>query len=115
MKEDDTIPELSLLGGPLQWVGCRLRLVRRETNTVWLGMTIGLSAWAVLMLLALLQGLGHKVFSLALIGVHVRLLVAIPLFFLCETSVVPRMAEFVRNVVRSGVVPGTRCRPWGLK
>ena len=50
-------------------------------------------------------GIGHKMFSLAVIGVHVRLLVAIPLFFLCETWVAPRMAEFVRNIVRSGLVP----------
>jgi hypothetical protein len=107
MKEDDKIPELSLLGGPLQWLGCRLGLVREGTNTVWLGVALGLLAWGVLMLLALLQGFGLKMFSLALIGGHVRLLVAVPLFFVCETWVVPRMAEFVRNIVRSGLVPET--------
>lgn len=105
MKEDDKIQEFSLFGGPLQWVGCRLGLVREGTNTVWLGVALGLLAWGVLMLLALLQGFGHKMFSLAVIGVHVRLLVAIPLFFLCETWVAPRMAEFVRDIVRSGLVP----------
>jgi len=105
MKEDDKIPELSLLGGPLQWLGCRLGLVREGTNTVWLGVALGLLAWGVLMLLALLQGFGHKVFSFAVIGGHVRLLVAIPLFFLCETWVVPLMAEFARGIVSSGLVP----------
>jgi hypothetical protein len=55
--------------------------------------------------LAFLQGRGVKIFSLALIGGHVRLLVAIPLFFFCESFVVPRMAEFVHNIVDSGVVP----------
>jgi len=107
MKIDDKIPEFSLLGGPLHWLGCRLGLVRVGTNTVWLGVALGLLAWGVLMLLALLQGFGHKVFSLALIGVHVRFLVALPLFFVCETWVVPRMVEFVRNIVRSGLVPET--------
>lgn len=105
MKEDDKIPELSLLGGPLQRLGCRLSLVRGRTNTFWLGVSLGLLAWGVLILLALLEGFGHKVFSLGVIGVHVRLLVAIPLFFLCESLVAPRMAEFVRNIVSSGVVP----------
>jgi len=105
MKEDDKIPELSLLGGPLQWLGCRLGLVREGTNTVWLGVGLGLLAWVVLVLLAFLQGLGNKVFSLTVIGIHARLLVAIPLFFVCETWVVPRMAEFVRNIVGSGLVP----------
>ena len=105
MKEDDKIKEFSLFGGPLQWLGCRLGLVRNGTNTVRLGLALGLLAWCVLMLLGLLQGFGHKMFSLAIIGVHVRLLVAIPLFFVCETWVAPRMAEFVRNIVSSGLVP----------
>jgi hypothetical protein len=104
MKEDDKIPEFSLLGGPLQRLGGRMGLVRGGTDTVWLGVALGLSAWGVLALLALLQGLAHKMFSLAVIGVHVRLLVAIPLFFACETLVAPRMAEFVRTIVRSRVV-----------
>jgi len=107
MKEDDKIQEFSLFGGLLQWLGCRLGLVREKTNTFWLGVALGLLAWGVLMLLGLLQGVGHKMFSLAVIGVHVRLLVAIPLFFLCETWVIPRMAEFVRNIVSSGMVPET--------
>jgi hypothetical protein len=57
------------------------------------------------MLLALVQGLGQKVFSLALIGAHVRFLAVIPLFFLCETWVAPRMADFVHNIIRSGFIP----------
>jgi hypothetical protein len=104
MKADDNIPELSLLGGPLHWLGSRMSLVRGGTDTVRLGVTLGLTGWGVLMLLALLQGLGHKLFSITVIGVHARLLVAIPLFFVCETAVAPRMAEFVRNIVRSEVV-----------
>jgi len=107
MEGHGRFEEFSLLGGPLHWLGCRLGLVRGGTNTFRLGVALGLLAWGVLMLLALLQGFGHKVFSLAVIGVHVRLLVAIPLFFVCETWVVPRMAEFVRNIVRSGLVPET--------
>jgi len=105
MEEGNKIQEFKLLGGPLQRLGCRLGLVREGTNTVWLGIALGLLAWGVLMLLALLQGVGHKIFSLAVIGVHVRLLIVIPLFFLCETLVAPRMAEFVRNIISSGLVP----------
>jgi len=107
MKEDDKIQGFSLLGGPLYQLGSRLGLVRQGTNTFWLGIAIGLSAWSVLVLLGLLQGVGSKLFSLAVIGVHVRLLAAIPLFFLCETWVFPRMAEFVRNITNSGMVPET--------
>ena len=105
MKENDKIQEFSLLGGPLHRLGCRLGLVSGKTNTFWLGIALGLLAWGVLVLLGLLQGVSHKIFSLAVIGGHVRLLVVIPLFFLCETFVVPRMAEFVRNIISSGLVP----------
>jgi len=107
MIEDSKIQELSLFGGPLYRLGCRLGLVRGKMNTFWLGIAIGLLAWGVLVLLALLQGVGHKMFSLAVIGVHVRFLVAIPLFFLCETWLFPLMSEFVREIVSSGMVPET--------
>ena len=105
MKDDNNIPEFYLVGGPLHRLGSRLGLVRGGTNTVWLGVAIGLSTWTVLMLLALLQAQGHKVFSLSVISGHVRLLVVIPLLFLCETLVVPRMAVFLRTITQSGVVP----------
>jgi hypothetical protein len=105
MKADDSIPEFMLLGGPLYRLGRRLGLIREETNTIRMGVALGLLAWGILMLLVLLLGYGHKVFSLAVIGVHVRLLVGIPLFFLCETWVAPQMARFVREIVYCGLVP----------
>lgn len=96
--------DFSLLGGPLHRLGCRLRLVRGG-NTVPLGVAIALLLWAVLVALALLEGAGDEVFSLAAIGAHVRLLLVIPLFFLCESWVDPRMATFVGTIVQSGVLP----------
>jgi hypothetical protein len=108
MEIDPTIEEFSLFGGPLQRLGRRLGLVRGG-NTFGLGVALGLLAWGVLMVLALLKGVGPRLFSLVFIGVHVRFLVAIPLFFLCETWVAPRMATFVRDIVRSGIVPESGC------
>jgi hypothetical protein len=105
MEEQGRFEEFSLLGGPLHRLGCRLGLVRGGTNTVRLGLALGVPLWTVLVALAFIEGISHQVFSLSVIGGHVRLLVVIPLFFLCETLVVPRMAEFVRNIMRSGVVP----------
>jgi hypothetical protein len=70
-----------------------------------MGVALGLLSWGFLSLLRLLEGSGSKLFSLAVIGVPVRFLVAIPLFFLCESSAVPQMAEFTRYIVRSGLVP----------
>ena len=96
--------EFSLLGGPLHRLGCRLGLVRGGTNTVALGLALGLIVWTVLVVLAFIEGVSHQVFSLSVIGAHVRLLLVIPLFFLCESWVDPRMTAFVRTIVLSGVV-----------
>ena len=106
MKTDDDTPQdFSLFGGPLYRLGRWLGLVRNAANTFWLGVALALLSWGVLVVLTLLMGCGPRVFSLNAIGAHVRLLVALPLFFLCETWVFPRMTEFVRDIVRSGIVP----------
>lgn len=104
MEETGRLQSFSLLGGPLHWLGSRVGLVRRGTNTVALGLALGVFLWTVLAALAYAAGL-HQIFSLSAIGAHIRLLVVIPLFFLCETWVDPRMTTFVRMIVRSGVVP----------
>lgn len=105
MHDRTVIQEFSMFGGPLYRFGCRLGLVRGGENTFWLGVALGLSSWAVLVALTLAMGYGHRVFSLQTLGSHVRLLAAIPLFFLGETWAFPRMAEFVRDSVSSGLVP----------
>jgi hypothetical protein len=97
--------EFSLQGGPVYRLAARLGLVRGRTNTIALGLALGLFLWGVLLVLALIEGIGHKLFALSLIGGHMRLLVVIPLFFVCESGLEPRMTEFVRTIVRSGVVP----------
>lgn len=105
MNEQAQIQELSLFGGPLHRLGCRLGLIRNETNSFGLGLALGLLSWGGLILLTLLRGAGSEVFTLNAIGVHVRLLVAIPLFFLCESIVFPRMGEFARDLAVTGLVP----------
>jgi hypothetical protein len=107
VRSNEKLPNFSLLGGPLHRLGCRLGLVRGGTNTVALGLALGVFLWTVLAALALIEGIGHQVFSLSVIGGHVRLLLAIPLFFVCEAWVDPRMTAFVRTIVRSEVVPKT--------
>jgi hypothetical protein len=105
MEKGESLADFSLLGGPLHRLGCRLGLVRDGTNTIALGLVLGAIPWIVLVALALVEGLGHVLFSIEAIGAHVRLLVAIPLFFVCEAFIDPRFAAFVRGIVRSQVVP----------
>jgi hypothetical protein len=104
MQKDSNIPEFVLIGGPLYWLGKKLGLVK-DTNTFRFGIVLGLFIWIVLMLFVLFHGMLPFAFTIHYIGAHVRLLVALPLLFLAETWVVPRMAEFVHNIVDSGLIP----------
>ncbi len=104
---DGQFSDFSLLGGPLHRLGMRLGLVRHGTNTLALGIALGLLAWLVFVALAALEGDRAKFFSLSVIGGHVRLLVVIPLLFLCETTFDAQAKEFIATIVRSGVAPRT--------
>lgn len=97
--------DFSLLGGPFHRLGIRLGLVRHTTNTLPLGVALGLLSWLVFVALAALEGDGEKFFSLSVIGGHLRLLVVIPLLFLCETIFDAQAREFLATIVRSGVAP----------
>lgn len=97
--------ELFLLNGPLHRVGRRLGLVRGESNTVLIGLALGPGLWLVAVAVALIEGIGDRLFDMTLVGVHARLLLVIPLFFACESWVAPRMTAFVTTIVRTGVVP----------
>jgi hypothetical protein len=104
-KEEAGFPELLLFGGPLQKLGAWLRLTRGGTGSLKLGLALGVPAWLVLVALAFLSGPGFEVFSLPWIGVHVRFLLVIPLFFACEAFVGPVIAEFASNLRESHLVP----------
>jgi hypothetical protein len=107
MEKREGIADFSLLGGPLYRLGCHLGLVRDRTNTVAIGLVLGAFPWIVLVALALVEGFGHVLFSIEAIGAHVRLLVVIPLLFVCEAFIDPRFTGFVHGIVRSQVVPLT--------
>ena len=96
-------PPLSLLGGPLHELGRRLGLVR-GSNAVRLGLALGVGWWLVVVALAFVQHRIGNVFTLTYVGAHARLLLVIPLFFIGESWVAPRMAEFVALMARTGVV-----------
>jgi hypothetical protein len=107
MEDRGGFESFSLLGGPLHKLGIRLGLVRRGTNTVPLGLALGFLPWVVLLVLAVFQGIANDLFSLSAVGLHLRLLVSIPLFFLCESWMDPQANAFVSLLVKSGVTPGS--------
>ncbi|NGP53167.1 hypothetical protein [Thioalkalivibrio sp. XN8] len=94
----------SLLGGPLHRLASRAGLVRHGNNTVLVGVVLGLVPWLIGVLLAAAEGHLAQLFSVEVIGAHVRLLVAIPLFFLCETIFDPQLGRFARYCRRTGLL-----------
>lgn len=110
VRDPERAQPFSLLGGPLYRLGALVGLVTGQTNTVKLGLVLGIVPWVVLLSLALIDGLGDEFFSIKVIGAHVRLLVLIPLIFVCESGVDPRMASFVDWSLRARCV-ATRSLP----
>lgn len=104
MKDEAGFPELFLFRTPLQRLAAWLGLAKGETGNFRLGLALGVPAWIVLVVLAFLRGPGAEVFSLPWIGVHIRILLVIPLFFACEAFVGPVIAEFARNLRESHLV-----------
>lgn len=106
MEKTTEVGEFSLFGGPLHRLGVRMGLVRRGTNSAALGLALGAFLWTVLVVLAAVEGNAHRLFSVSHIGGHVRLLVVIPLFFMCEAWVGPMMRRFVSGAVQKRIVTG---------
>lgn len=96
--------EFSLLGGPLHRLASRVGLVRHETNTLLVGVVLGVVPWLIGVLLAAWEGQLARLFSVEVIGAHVRLLVAIPLFFACESMLAPQLGKFARYFARTGLL-----------
>lgn len=105
MNDRTTVADVVLLGGPLHRLGLRLGLVRGESNTLRLGLAIGWLGWLALLGVALVEGVASELFVLQHIGSHLRLLVVIPLFVLCESWLEPQVKTFVRSIVNTGLVP----------
>jgi hypothetical protein len=105
MKVEETIAGFSVFGGPLHQIGTRLGLIRKNNNSLMLGFVFGYGVWIILFLLALVNGRTENFFSMSLLAGHVRFLVAIPLFFVCESLMTSKMSTFVGYLVESGLVP----------
>ncbi len=104
MSRSTASAPFSILGGPLHQLGSRLGLVR-GTNTVPLGFAIAALLWIPLAAPGLWGDTPAVWFSLSAIAVHVRLLAVIPLLFLCETWIAPRVEAFLSLLLDSEIVP----------
>jgi hypothetical protein len=102
-----TVPAeaFSMLGGLLHRQGVRFRLVRGRSDTVRLGLALGVGFWLVLVALLFAEGFGGSILSLGLLGEHVRLLISIPLLFLAEALWDSQLRVFIGGVVRTQIVP----------
>lgn len=104
MPAPESPEPFSLIGGPLHQVGRRLGLVR-GTNTVRLGLVLGIGLWLIVVVLAVAGGITDRLFDMSVVAGHARLLLVIPLFFVCESWIAPRMTAFIATIASTGVVP----------
>jgi hypothetical protein len=72
---------------------------------VLIGLILGPALWVVIAALAFIEGVDDRLFDLSLVAGHTRLLVAIPLFFACESWAGPYMTAFAAAIAQTGVVP----------
>lgn len=99
---DRRLPAVTLQGGPLHRVGARLGLVNEGKHSLRLGFAIGFLLWLVGAVLAVVEG--ADLWSVAMLGAHARLLLAIPLLFACESLLEPRVNAFVHTLAGSSLV-----------
>jgi hypothetical protein len=95
-------------GGPLQRLSRAVGLPEHEYQIVWFGLGVALLAWLPLLVLNALTGTlttGSAIPFLDSIGTHVRLLVAIPLFFSAELMFHRRTAHAIAAITDTHLVP----------
>jgi hypothetical protein len=102
--------EFSLVqGAPLHGLARRVRHRGRPLGPLGLGVALALLAWIPLLCLAALErvgpGQGVVVSFLGSLNTHIRFLVAIPLVFVTEVWLDPRLRHFVQDVVATRLVP----------
>jgi hypothetical protein len=106
----ETVPEFSLLRGPIHRLARRLGRGRDEVGRLWLAAALVLLTWLPTVLLALAQDNAGAAANLPGVGVHVRFLLALPLLLLAEVWTDPHVASLVRRLVKSGIVRPTALR-----
>lgn len=95
-------------GGPLQRIGGTLGLPGGARGLVSFGPALAVLTWVPLAALSALgntETVGPTVPFLQSLGTHVRLLVAIPLFFVAEAAFDLRVRQAMREMVASHLVP----------
>lgn len=105
MVKNDSSEEFQLAGGPLYWIGNRFHLVRNKTDVIRFGCMVSFCIWAFQILLSIFDGYAGRIFSFSMISFHVSFLLAIPLFFICESAVAPRISIFIRDLINSRIIP----------
>lgn len=107
MSRPESPEPLSLFGGPLRELGRRIGLVHGD-SAIRFGLVLGLGLWLIVVALAFAQGRAAQILSLSVIAGHARLLLVIPLFFMAESWVAPRMGAFVNRILRTGIAQEDR-------
>ena len=106
-EQGDRSPFTLMQGGPLHRAGRSLGVPPGSGGLIYLGLGLAVLTWLPLLAFAALEGTltgGRTVTFLASIGVHVRLLLGIPLFFAAEAAFDLRVGQVLRALMDSEMV-----------
>jgi hypothetical protein len=104
MTEEGSFARFSLLGGPFHDLATRVfaRFGIRRSGGVGVGLGFGL--WLVMAFLAWAEGMQAGFFSLETTGIHVRLLVALPLVLFCAVLFDRAVRDACNSLIEGGIV-----------
>jgi hypothetical protein len=96
-------------GGPLFRIARRLGLVHGEATLPRIGVVLALLTWTPLVVLTAIAAVAVHQFGsgrvagpfVLSLGTHTRFLVTIPLFFVAEAWIGPRLNSFLSQIVES--------------
>jgi hypothetical protein len=94
-------------GGGLYRLARACGIPAGESGLIWLGLLLAGITWLPLLALAAAQGVlanGPAVPFAPSVGTHVRLLLAIPLFFVAESVFGPRLPEAIQRIVDAQII-----------
>ena len=104
-RPSPVIDNFTLFGGPAHRFGERIGLVREHGNSWRVGAVLAITLWLVVVILAAVDEGIDQLFSLRVVGGHVRLLIVIPLLYVGETWLGPRVKAFIRMLWDGFIIP----------
>ena len=95
---------ITLLGGPFDTLATRIKHRTGFGGTATFAIAASLMLWLILAVLVIIEGYSQKFFSLDVMAIHGRMLVAVPLIIWCAHLLDQAIRDACRELVTVGIV-----------